>query len=96
MGAIHSLTSKCLYIEKGKLLCFGESTEVVGLYLGDACAGASDLAGTGVNLDYFRPEYVIKEHKQEAKARYVRIWAQRAGRPVDTVNLENPLPVLRD
>jgi lipopolysaccharide transport system ATP-binding protein len=85
MGAIHSLTRKCVYLEKGELLCYSDSPSAVQRYLADAsCPDSPDRAH---NLDFFRPDYVLKAHGQERKVRYTRIWVEQGGQQTEILEM---------
>jgi lipopolysaccharide transport system ATP-binding protein len=84
MGAIQSLTKKCIYLDKGELLAYGDTTAVVAKYLCNSLIGAEDKK---YDLDFYRPDYVINAYKKERKVHYTNIWVEHDKKPVEELDM---------
>jgi homopolymeric O-antigen transport system ATP-binding protein len=54
LGTVTGLTKRCLYLEAGKLLDYGESNKIVARYLTDSAA----FAGDGSSIEYYRRDRI--------------------------------------
>jgi lipopolysaccharide transport system ATP-binding protein len=89
-GAIHALTTKCLYLEKGKLAFYGDTPAALRRYL------ASNSSASGharPDLTHYRPDYVVKTHGGEARIRYADIWLESRGGRTSVLDMGSPFTV---
>lgn len=93
MGAIHSLTQKCAYLENGKLKCFADTNEVVEKYLSESFNSESSNV---LKLDYYRPEYVVKAYKDNIKVRYIDVWAEQNGEKISVLDMGSHVSIYFD
>lgn len=91
MGAIHSLTDRCVYLDSGRVRSCGETADVVAEYLADAAGGSN--AG-GHDLDYYRPDYVIKAHAETCKVRISSLCIEQGGEKRTTLDMGESFTVL--
>lgn len=87
MGAIHSLTQKCVYLDSGKIRACGESTDIISQYLADS-EGGSDA--TCYDLDFYRPDYVVKAYRTEQKVHFAHIWVEQNGKECTILDMGEP------
>ncbi|MBW2662351.1 MAG: ABC transporter ATP-binding protein [Deltaproteobacteria bacterium] len=87
MGTIYSLTRKCVYLEKGELLSYSDTASTVGKYLTDSFIISEDKTH---NLDFYRPDYVIKAYKNERKAHYTDIWVEHDKQKTTVLEMGEP------
>lgn len=88
MGAVSSLTQKCLYLSNGEMLSFGNTFSIVAEYLTNSFSGMDDKR---LDLDFYRPDYVIKAHKNERKVSYTDIWVEQDNKKVDVLEMGGAL-----
>ncbi len=90
MGAIHTLTQKCLYLERGMILTCGETAVTVSRYLSHSLATTNDNV---YDLDFYRPDYVIKAYKNERKVHYTQIWVEQKGEICTILEMGEPFVI---
>jgi lipopolysaccharide transport system ATP-binding protein len=84
MGTIHSLTQKCIYLEHGELLSFNDTPSIVGRYLSDSFTETKESTH---NLDFYRPDYVIKAYKNNRAVHYTKIWVEHDQRKISILDM---------
>lgn len=84
MGAVHTLTQKCAFLDKGKLLFFGETHEAVNKYLAESAGNENEGEH---HLDYYRRDYVEKTYKDDLKVRYTDVWVEKNGERISALNM---------
>jgi len=90
IGAIHTLTQKCVYLEKGMIHSYGDTHSTVSKYLNHSLSTTND---TSFNLDFYRPDYVIKAYKNERKVQYTNIWAEQHGEICSVLDMGVPFVI---
>lgn len=90
MGAIHTLTQKCVYLEKGTILTCGDTSSTVSQYVSHSLAATND---TVYDLDFYRPDYVIKAYKNERKVHYTNIWVEQQGETCTVLDMGEPFVI---
>jgi lipopolysaccharide transport system ATP-binding protein len=83
MGAIHSLTQRCIYLEKGKVVFNGETGEAVKRYLTESLAERSRDNG----VDYYRPDTYRRQPLSEKPVAITRIWVNGEDSGVPCINM---------
>lgn len=89
-GAIHSLTTKCLLLERGKLAFYGDTAVALRSYLAN---GSSEPGSACHDLAHYRPDYVVKTYGGDAKVRYADIWLESGGERTDVLDMGSPFTV---
>jgi lipopolysaccharide transport system ATP-binding protein len=82
MGAIHTLTRKCIYLENGRITYSGNTDTAINAYLSADVPIRSD--GT-YNLDLFRPDYVLESAASERTVSISHIWIEAKEGKTDVV-----------
>jgi hypothetical protein len=82
MGAIRSLTRRCLYLHQGRTLAFGPTGEVVDRYMHDALHQADQATG---DLSYFR-----RGTHPDPAARFTAIRVTRPAAPAGAAEPAEP------
>jgi lipopolysaccharide transport system ATP-binding protein len=91
MGTIHSLTKKCIYLEHGELLSYDDTVSIVGRYLSDSF---TDTKENSHDLDFYRPDYVIKAYKNERAVHYTKIWTEHDQKKISILDMGDSFTLL--
>ena len=90
MGAVHSLTRKCVLLEKGEMLFYGDTHSTVERYLTSSLTASDEKTH---DLNYYRPDYVIKANKDERKVRYNDIWIEHENKKTTMLDMGEPFNI---
>jgi lipopolysaccharide transport system ATP-binding protein len=86
MGAIHSLTRRCLYLKNGEIVSFGETDAVVKQYLRDSIQDSTALSIA--DLDAYR-----RDRHEDSPIRIARVSVNGALESEKTLDLGAPFTV---
>jgi lipopolysaccharide transport system ATP-binding protein len=90
MGAIHTLTQKCIYLDKGRLLHYCDTATAVDRYLANALASPE---GETLNLNQYRPDHILKGLKLDLIVKYSDVWVEREHKKATTFGMGEPISV---
>jgi lipopolysaccharide transport system ATP-binding protein len=68
MPAVRNLTNRCAYLQRGQIVCVGETKSVIDRYLGDSFTARTTQQDEGEGLDYYR------RGKTNDAIRFRRVW----------------------